>query len=124
MRKQLVIILLLTTTLLMTGCSSLFIDPKFGSESIALVDASKVEGCELKSRITFSVLSKVWFINRGEKSVENNLLQMARNSAIESKADTIVKGESKRFGERLYSIYRCKYLYKAKDKDAITFKQN
>jgi hypothetical protein len=117
MIKKSISTLLVATTLTTMGCSSLFIAPQFGSESIALVDASEVKSCELKSSVTLSVLSKVWFVNRNEKSVENNLLQMARNSAIESKADTIVKGESKRFGERLYSLYRCKYLNKPKDKN-------
>ena len=58
--------------------------------------------------MTASVLAKVWFINRGKESVEQNLLQMARNSAVEANADTIVKGESKVFGERTYFFYKCR----------------
>jgi len=33
---------------------------------------------------------------------------MARNAAVEDNADTIVKGESKKFGERTYSLYKCR----------------
>jgi hypothetical protein len=33
---------------------------------------------------------------------------MARNSAVEDNADTIVKGESKKFGERAYALYKCR----------------
>jgi hypothetical protein len=47
-------------------------------------------------------------VNRGEEGVEENLLQMARNAAVEDSADTIVKGESKKFGERTYALYKCR----------------
>lgn len=98
---------LLSATLL-SGCASLFLDVKPGSEKIAVVDANQVFGCESKSNVTFSVLSKVWLMNRGEEGVEENLLQMARNAAVDENADTIVKGESKKFGERTFAIFKCR----------------
>ncbi|CAN4276060.1 Protein of unknown function DUF4156 [Methylophilaceae bacterium] len=98
---------ILSSTLL-SGCASLFLDVKPGSEKVAVVDAKQVSGCESKGSVTFTVLSKLWFVNRGEKDVEENLLQMARNSAVEDNADTIVKGESKKFGERAYALYKCR----------------
>jgi hypothetical protein len=98
---------LLSSTLL-AGCASAFLDVKAGSEKVAVVDAKQVSGCESKGTVTSSVLSKVWFVNRGEEGVEENLLQMARNAAVEDNADTIVKGESKKFGERTYSLYKCR----------------
>ena len=98
---------LLSSTLL-AGCASAFLDVKAGSEKVAVVDAKQVSGCESKGTVTSSVLSKVWFVNRGEEGVEENLLQMARNAAVEDNADTIVKGESKKFGERTYTLYKCR----------------
>ena len=92
----------------LSGCASSFIETKSGSEGVAIVDASKVSSCELQSKVTSSVLSKVWFISRSQESVEENLLQMARNSAVENGADTIVKGESSQFGERTFALYKCR----------------
>lgn len=93
---------------LLTGCASTLIEKKVGSEGVAVVGANKVSGCESKGRMTASVLAKVWFVNRSEQSVEENLLQMARNSAVDGNADTIVKGESKQLGERTYFFYKCR----------------
>jgi hypothetical protein len=102
------VVMSLVSTVLLSGCASTLIEKKVGSEGVAVVDANKVSGCESKGRMTASVLAKVWFINRGKESVEQNLLQMARNSAVEANADTIVKGESKVFGERTYFFYKCR----------------
>jgi uncharacterized protein YceK len=93
---------------LLTGCASTLIEKKVGSEGVAVVGANKVSDCESKGRMTASVLAKVWFVNRSEQSVEENLLQMARNSAVDGNADTIVKGESKQLGERTYFFYKCR----------------
>ena len=105
--KVLLMCLIITTGL--SGCASSFIETKSGSEGVAVVGASNVSSCELKSKVTSSVLSKVWFISRSQESVEENLLQMARNSAVESGSDTIVKGESTQLGERTFALYKCKH---------------
>jgi uncharacterized protein YceK len=96
------------STALVSGCASTLIEKKIGSEGIAVVDANKVSGCESKGGMKASVLAKIWFVNRNAQSVEENLLQMARNSAVDDNADTIVKGESKQLGERTYFFYKCR----------------
>ena len=93
----------------LSGCASNFIDKKAGSESILVVDASKVSSCELKSKVTSSVLAKLWFVSRSQESVEENLLEMARNAAVDDGADTIVKGYSTNFGERTFDLYKCRH---------------
>lgn len=98
----------LISATLLSGCANSFIDVKAGSEKVAVIDTKQVSGCESKGKVTSSVLSKIWFVSRGEESVEENLLQMARNSAVEVNADTIVKGESNKFGERTYALYKCR----------------
>ena len=55
---------------LLSGCASAFLEVKAGSEKVAVVDAKQVSGCESKGTVTSSVLSKVWFVNRGEEGVE------------------------------------------------------
>lgn len=90
------------------GCASSFIDIKSGSENVSLLESQQVAGCELKAKVTSSVLSKVGFISRSAEGVEENLLQMAKNSAVEEGGDTLVKGDSTEFGKRTFSIYNCK----------------
>lgn len=101
-------IVISATAASIVGCASAFIDVKSGSENVSLLEAQPVAGCELKGKVTSSVLSKVGFISRSVESVEENLLQMAKNSAVEEGGDTLVKGESTEFGKRTFSIYKCK----------------
>jgi len=95
-------------TTLFTGCASSFIDVKEGADKISVKEASQVSKCDSKGRVTSSVLSKVLFVDRSQEGVEENLLQMAKNAAIDDGANTIVKGESKKFGERTFLLYNCR----------------
>jgi hypothetical protein len=104
--KKFIVISATATSII--GCASAFIDVKSGAENISVLEAQQVANCELKGKVTASVLSKVGFISRSVEGVEENLLQMAKNSAIEDGGDTLVKGESTEFGKRTYSIYKCK----------------
>jgi uncharacterized protein YceK len=106
--KKIFFIFIITSTSLLSGCASSFIEKKDGSEKVAVIEASGAAGCESKGKVNSSVVSKVWFVTRSADEVEANLLQLARNSAIENKADTIVKGDSKQFGERTFSLYKCR----------------
>ena len=98
---------ILATTLL-TGCASSFIDVKEGTDKISVKEASQVSKCDSKGRVTSSVLSKVLFVDRSQEGVEENLLQMAKNAAIDDGANTIVKVESRKFGERTFLLYNCR----------------
>ena len=101
-------IVITATATSIVGCASAFIDVKSGSENISVLEAQQVAACELKGKVTSSVLSKAGFISRSVEGVEENLLQMAKNSAVEDGGDTLVKGESTEFGKRTFSIYKCK----------------
>jgi Domain of unknown function (DUF4156) len=96
-----------STAIFLAGCASAFIDVKPGSEKVSVLEAKQVATCELKGKVTSNVLSKVGFISRGVESVEENLLQMAKNSAVEDGGDTLVKGDSTEFGKRTFSVYKC-----------------
>ena len=90
------------------GCSSVFIQPRVGSDQVAVKEASQVANCRFKGNITVSVLSHVSFISRSNDAVEANLLQLARNGAVDAGADTVVMGNSPDFGKRSYGMYRCR----------------
>lgn len=93
---------------LVAGCASSFIDVKEGADKVNVSTADKVTNCQSKGTVTSSVLSKVLFVSRSVEGVEENLLQMAKNAAIEAGANTVVKGDAPKFGERSFSLYQCK----------------
>lgn len=92
----------------LNGCSSKIIGLRPGYERVSLADASQVAGCQSKGEDTVSVLAKVGFVKRTAEEVEADLYQVARNYAADIGADTLVKGESKQFGERTFKIYKCR----------------
>lgn len=95
-------------SLFLNGCASSLIEKKLGSESVVVVPADKVAGCTSKGKVSVSVLANIWLIKRGTESVEENLVQLASNTAVDLGADTMVKGESKEFGERTFDLYKCR----------------
>ncbi len=91
-----------------SGCASQLIEVKQGSERVSVADANQVASCESKGKATVSVLTKVGFISRSVDAVEGNLVQLARNSALDIGGDTIVRDEMPEFGKRTFAIYKCK----------------
>ena len=96
------------SSVLIAGCASAFMEVKEGAEKVSIANSDQISHCESKGTVTASVLSKVMFVNRSIEGVEDNLVQMAKNSAVDLGANTIVKGESKKIGERAFSLYQCK----------------
>lgn len=91
------------------GCaSSEMIGVRPGAAAVSLLQESQVSGCQKKGSITVSVLAKVGFINRSIEDVDANLLQMARNNALDLGGDTIVKGERPEIGKRNFAVYKCR----------------
>jgi hypothetical protein len=92
----------------LNGCASSFIEVRKGTDRVSVADANQIAACQSKGKITVSVLAKVGFITRSAEDVEANLLQMARNNAVDAGADTVVKGESQEFGKRTFDMYKCR----------------
>jgi len=88
----------------LNGCASKIIGVREGAERVSLADANQVASCQSKGGITISIFAK----GRAENEVEANMYQMARNDAVDSGADTIVKGESTEFGKRAFKLYKCR----------------
>jgi hypothetical protein len=92
----------------LSGCSSLFIDRRVGSELVTLADADKVANCQSKGKVTLNVLAKMGFVERTTEAVDKDLLQMARNAAIDAGGDTVVKGDRPDVGTQTFAIYKCR----------------
>ena len=91
----------------MSGCASDMIEVRPGSGRVALADASQVKTCTPKGKITVSVLANVGFVSRSVKDVDADLLQMAKNGAVDAGGDTVVKGDRPELGRRTFDIYKC-----------------
>ena len=102
------VLVLTAFVLIFSGCASQLIEVKQGSDRVSVTDSNQVASCESKGKATVSVLTKVGFISRSVDAVENNLLQLARNSALDIGGDTIVKDEMPEYGRRTFAIYKCK----------------
>lgn len=93
----------------LNGCaSSDLIGVRKGSEQVSQVDADQTGNCLHKGDINVSVLAKVGFYTRSVEAVEADLLQLARNGAVDSGGDTVVKGNSPDYGKRTFAIYKCR----------------
>jgi hypothetical protein len=93
----------------LSGCASSMIEVRAGSDRVSLAEANQVGSCQPKGKTTVSVLATVGiFMTRSAEAVEANLLQLARNDAVDAGADTLVKGESKELGKRTFEIYKCR----------------
>ena len=99
---------LLAGMALLSGCASSLVSHRNGSDSVAVLDANEVSKCQAKGSTSVSVLSEVGFFTRSADAVEANLLQLARNSAVDADADTVVKGSSMQFGKRSFDLYKCR----------------
>ncbi|MFN3543977.1 MAG: DUF4156 domain-containing protein [Thiobacillus sp.] len=91
-----------------TGCASRMVDVRAGSEQVSLATPDQVVNCAPRGNVTVSVLTSVGFVSRSAEAVEANLLQLARNSAVNEGADTLVRKESSKFGERTFGLYKCR----------------
>jgi hypothetical protein len=91
-----------------SGCASNMIEVRKGSDQVSLAEASQVDSCQSKGITTVSVLAEVGFVSRSVEAVEANLLQLARNGAIDAGGDTVVKGNSPEYGKRTFAIYKCR----------------
>jgi hypothetical protein len=92
----------------LSGCSSRLIGERIGADQVVLAEAAQVAKCQSKGKVNVSVLSGIGFIPRSSEAVEDNLLQMARNGAVDNGADTVVKGNSLEYGKRTFDLYKCK----------------
>ncbi len=92
----------------LTGCASSMIGERVGAEQIVLAKETEVAKCKSLGRSTLSVLSSLGPITRNAEAVEENLLQMARNEAVDKGGDTVVKGNSMEYGKRSYEVFKCK----------------
>jgi hypothetical protein len=76
-----------------------------GAEAVHVSDIANVGSCVAHGTVHVSVLNKIGPINRRELSVEDELADLARNSALESGGDTIASTGPVVDGARDFNIW-------------------
>jgi len=91
--------------LLITGCAK-YIDIKDGADKVLLVK-EKPTGCASRGTVDVSVLAEIAYVERSEENIDRDLLQLAQNSAVSVRANTLMKEKSPKLGEATFSMYKC-----------------
>ncbi|MEZ5503271.1 MAG: DUF4156 domain-containing protein [Halioglobus sp.] len=102
-RKPVAIVLL--GYLAASGCT--WVDPVPGASNVTLVMPTHVSNCKPLGSTTSQVKDKVGFINRSDEKVAEELLTLAKNSAVELGGDTLVAEGAPNEGTQKFRIYKC-----------------
>ena len=100
--------LLLISLILATGTAACtWVKTEPGAERVQLLSANQVAQCERLGQTTTSVRDRVAGVQRRATQVEDELTDLARNSAIEMGGNTLVADGPVRDGQRRFTIWRC-----------------
>ena len=92
--------------LFLAGCAN-WVKLEEGAENIRLVGAGEVTRCERIGQTTVSVRERVSVYQRKPGRVEEELANLARNSALEIGGDTIVADGPVDDGRQRFIVYQC-----------------
>jgi len=100
------IILIIIASISLTACT--WVQPSSNAMQVRVLYHAQVEHCKNIGRTTVSVLDSIAFIPRSATQVSEELETLARNSAAEIDADSVVAISKVIDGEQVYNIYQCK----------------
>jgi hypothetical protein len=96
----------LTAVLGVGGCT--WVDAVPGSSRVTLVMPEHVTQCHPLGSTVSHVTDKIGIINRDEATVTEELLTLAKNSAVELGGDTLVAESGPVDGSQKFDVYNCK----------------
>jgi len=105
-KKMIINSTLISLSFLLIASCAKYVDISVGSDEI-IVLAKKPVGCVSKGTVDVTTLAEFAYIERDEKEINIDLLQLAKNSALKVNANTITKIESPKPGEATFSMYKC-----------------
>jgi hypothetical protein len=94
-----------TGILAAAGCT--WVDAKPGSSKVTLVMPEHVTQCRPLGMTTSQVKDKVGSYHRDEETVTEELLTLAKNSAVDLGGDTLVADGGPVDGSQKFTIYKC-----------------
>lgn len=93
------------TAACLTACT--WVEPTKESSEVTLVKSFNVSNCEKLATTTATVKHKLGPITRGEDTVLEELVTLAKNKAAAIGGDSIVAREPVSDGSMSFDIYRC-----------------
>jgi hypothetical protein len=99
-------IALSTGWLTTSGCT--WVQPVPGASQVTLVMPQHVSECESLGTATFQVKAQIGPIHRNEAKVGEELLTLAKNSAVEMGGDTLVAEGPPTGGSQRFRTFKCK----------------
>jgi hypothetical protein len=98
-------VVLVTALLAASGCT--WVDAVPGASRVTLVMPQHVSQCQSLGTTTSQVKAQVGPVHRSESKVQEELLTLARNSAVEIGGDTLVAEGPPSQGTQRFRIYKC-----------------
>lgn len=88
-----------------SGC--VFIQPTEEGQKVRVLTAGEVDRCRALGNITSTVTDRIGVIVRRQDTVEDDVLQNAKNAAADMGGDTIVAAGALNAGKQTFGVYRC-----------------
>lgn len=99
------IVLILFSFLIISACSWVKVKP--GAEKVRVASAEQVLNCKKMGSSTVSVKAEVATIARDAKTVQKELVTLARNSAVDLGGNVVVPVSKVDKGTQIFVIYHC-----------------
>lgn len=101
--RRLVTVAVLATAL--AGC--VFVQPTEQGRKVRVLTEGEVDRCRYLANMTSSVTERIGLIVRRADTVEDDVLQNAKNAAADMGGDTIVPTSKLSGGKQTFGVYRC-----------------
>lgn len=99
------LVILITIAFVLSACTWVKLSEE--GEKIRVLSSSEVKSCKKLGKTVVSLKDKVVGFERSEKKVQKELEDLARNSAVDLKGDTIVPSGEREGGKQTFTVYKC-----------------
>lgn len=103
-----VVVVVVVVALALAGSACTWIQPKEGTEDVALVKAHFVQQCQKIGSANALVPHKIIGLKRRKGKVADELIVLAKNEALGMGGDTIVSASKVDQGQQRFDVYRCR----------------
>jgi len=90
---------------LLSSCT--WVEPDVAGSSVRVAYNEDLARCAKRGDVNVSVKDSVWFYDRNELKVRDELESLARNEAARIGADTVQASNEPREGTQDFAAYRC-----------------
>ena len=92
--------------MLIAGCT--WVKPIDGADQVSLVKSRAAQNCKRLGTTTVTSRKRVGLVARKQAKVQSELIQLAKNEAVRSAADTIVEATAMTAdGEQDFHLFNC-----------------